>query len=106
MLSEIKAIEPELKQILYGCVEYVQATKAALYLSSTQDLNEKTFELVTSYQFNDLTRKVIRSTDDMIDRLGMKRTAFFVNGLGADPRFSEVLFRQSTDRLLVSPLFN
>ncbi len=106
MLPEIKAIEPQLKQILYGCVEHVQATKAALYLSSTHDLNEKTYEIVTSYQFNDPTRKTLRGTDDMIDRIGVKRTAFFVNGLGSDQRFSELLFRQSTDRLLVSPLFS
>ena len=34
MLAEIKALEPQLKQIVYGCVEHVQATKAALYLST------------------------------------------------------------------------
>ena len=68
MLPEIKALEPELKQILYGCVEHVQATKAALYLSASRDLNEKTFELVTSYQYNDAARRVNHDNDDLIDR--------------------------------------
>ncbi len=106
MLSEVKSIEPQLKQILYGCVEHVQATKAALYLSASVDLNEKTFELVTSYQFSDAGRKVIRANDDLVDRLMVKRSIFFVNGLGTDQRFSEMLFRQGTDRLLVAPLFS
>jgi response regulator RpfG family c-di-GMP phosphodiesterase len=106
MLPEIKSLEPELKQILYGCVEYVQATKAALYLSASRDLNEKTFELVTSYQFNDAARRVIHDNDDLVDRLAVKRSGFFINGLGVDMRFSEMLFRQGTDRLLATPLFS
>ena len=105
MLNEIRAIEPQLKQILYGCVEHVQATKAALYLSATKDLAEKKFELVTSYQFNDAARKLLSSNDDLVDRLAVKRNAFFVNGVGADMRFSEMLFRQGTDRLLATPLY-
>lgn len=106
MLAELKTIEPQLKQILYGCVEHVQATKAALYLSSSHDLNEKTYELVTHYQYNPADRKVVGSNDDLVDRLAVKRTPFFVNGLGADQRFSEMLFRQGNDRLLVAPLFS
>src|ERR1700682_5833566 len=105
MLNEVRAIEPQLKQILYGCVEHVQATKAALYLAATRDLSEKNFELVTSYQFNDATRKLLTSNDDLVDRLAVKRSAFFVNGIGADMRLSEILDRQGTDRLLVTPLF-
>jgi HD domain-containing protein/GAF domain-containing protein len=105
MLNEVRAIEAQLKQILYGCVEHVQATKAALYLSSTRNLSEKQFELVTSYQFNDAARKLLSSSDDLVDRLSVKRNAFFVNGVGSDMRFSEMLDRQGTDRLLVTPLF-
>lgn len=105
MLTEVKAIEPTLKQILYGCVEHVQATKAALFISASNDLNEKIYELVTSYQYNDSSRRIVKGTDDLVDRLAVKRDAFFVNGLGADQRFSELLFRQGTDRLLVTPLF-
>jgi hypothetical protein len=105
MIYEIKALQDQLKQILYGCVEHVQATRAALYLSASGDLNEKRFELVTSYAFNDASRKTLNATDDLVDRLAVKRNAFFVNGLGSDTRLSELLFRQGTDRLLAAPLF-
>src|SRR6185295_19663252 len=104
MISDVKALEPQLKQILYGCVEHIQATKAALYLACTQDLNEKKFEVVTSYQFNDAGRRVVGGADDVVDRLIVKRGPFFINGLGSDMRFSEMLFRQGTDRLLIAPL--
>ena len=106
MIPELKDLEPQLKQILYGCVEHVQATKAALYLSASPDLNQKTYELVTHYQYNAADRKVVSSNDDLVDRLAVKRTPFFVNGLGADQRFAEMLFRQGNDRLLVAPLFS
>src|SRR5438876_11360140 len=106
MINEIKALEVQLKQILYGCVEHVKATKAALYLSATSDLNEKCYELVTSYAFNDASRKTLNAADDLVDRLAVKRSAFFVNGLSADMRLSEMLFRQGTDRLLAAPLFS
>jgi len=106
MLPEVKAIEPQLKQILYGCVEHVQATKAALYLSSSHDLNHKTYELVTSYQYNIANRKTVTANDDLVDRLVVKRSPFYVNGVGADQRFSEMLFRQGNDRLLVAPIFS
>jgi HD superfamily phosphohydrolase YqeK len=106
MLNEVKAIEGTLKQILYGCVEHVQATKAALYLSSSHDLNEKKYELVTSYQYNAADRKVVTANDDLVDRLSVKRAPFFVNGLGADQRLAEMLFRQGNDRMLATPLFS
>jgi response regulator RpfG family c-di-GMP phosphodiesterase len=105
VLSEVKAIEGALKQILYGCVEHVQATKAALYLSTSHDLNEKKYELVTSYQYNAADRKVVTANDDLVDRLAVKRNTFFVNGLTADHRLAEMLFRQGNDRLLATPLF-
>ena len=106
MLPEVKSIEPQLKQILYGCVEHVQATKAALYLSTSYDLNDKTYELVTHYRFTDDQRKIVKASDDLVDRLAVRRNAFYVNGLAADQRFSELLFRQGTDRLLAAPLFS
>jgi hypothetical protein len=106
MLPEIKALEASLKQILYGCVEHVHATKAALYLSSSHDLNVKQYEIVTSYQYNPAGRKVVNANDDLVDRLAVKRAPFFVNGLGADHRLAEVLFQQGNDRLLVTPLFS
>lgn len=106
MLSEIKSLEPQLKQILFGCMEHVQATKAALYLSASPDLNDKTFELVTNYQFNDPSRKVIRATDDLVERMTTRRGPFFINGVATDQRFSEMLFRQGTDRLLATPIYS
>jgi hypothetical protein len=106
MLLEVKSIEAQLKQILYSCVEHVQATKAALYLSTSRDLNEKKYELVTSYQYNAGDRKVVTANDDLVDRLAVKRTPFFVNGLNSDHRFAEMLFRQGNDRMLAAPLFS
>jgi hypothetical protein len=106
MLLEVKSIEAQLKQILYGCVEHVQATKAALYLSTSKDLNEKKYELVTSYQYNAGDRKVVTANDDLVDRLAVKRTPFFVNGLNSDQRFAEMLFRQGNDRMLAAPIFS
>ncbi len=105
MIPDLQLLEPDLKQILYSCVEHVQATKAALYLPTSFDLTEKTFEVVTSYQFSDSLRRIVKSSDDLVDRLLVKRTPFFVNGVAADRRFSELLFRQGTDRLLAAPLF-
>src|SRR5689334_12014201 len=105
MLDEIRLLEPQLKQIVYGCVEHVQATKAALYLSASLDLNEKIYEMATGYQFHDPMRRTVKANDDLVDRLIVKRNAFFVNGLGTDQRLSEMLFRQGTDRLLATPLF-
>ena len=106
MLLEVKSIEAQLKQILYSCVEHVQATKAALYLSMSLDLNEKKYELVTSYQYNAGDRKIVTSNDDLVDRLAVKRTPFYVNGLTADQRFAEILFRQGNDRMLAAPIFS
>ncbi|HYH10689.1 MAG TPA: HD domain-containing phosphohydrolase [Thermoanaerobaculia bacterium] len=106
MLPEVKNLEAQLKQILYGCVEHVQATKAALYLCTSHDLNDKRYELVTHYQYNPADRKLVSANDDLVDRLSVKRTAFYVNGLGADQRFAEMMFRQGNDRLLVTPLFS
>ena len=80
MIKELQPLAPKLKQILYGCVEHVQATKAALYLTASPDLNDKTYEIITSYQFNDPSRKVVKGIDDVVDRLAVKRDAFFVNG--------------------------
>lgn len=107
MLQEIKSLENDLKQILYGCVEHVHATKAALYLSASHDLNEKKYEIVTSYQYNPANRKMVTANDDLVDRLAVKRGAFFINGIaGGDQRFADMLFRQGNDRLLAVPIFS
>src|SRR5437764_588737 len=65
----------------------------------------QTYVLTTGYQFNDPMRRTVKANDDLVDRLIVKRNAFYVNGLGADQRLSEMLFRQGTDRLLATPLF-
>jgi len=106
MLAEVMALENSLKQILYGCVEHVQATKAALYLSSFHDLNEKKYEIVTSYQYNAANRRNLTANDDLVDRLAVKRSAFIVNGVGTDQRLAEMMFRQGNDRLLATPIFS
>jgi HD-GYP domain-containing protein (c-di-GMP phosphodiesterase class II) len=106
MISELKSIEAQLKQVLYACVEHVQATKAALYLSASRDLNDKRYELVTHYQYNPADRKVVTANDDLVDRLAVKRSPFFVNGLGSDQRLAEMLFSQGNDRILAAPLFS
>lgn len=106
MLDEIRSLENAFKQILYGCVEHVHATKAALYLSSSHDLNEKKYEIVTSYQYNPANRKQVTANDDLVDRLAVKRSAFFVNSVSADQRFAELLFRQGNERLLAAPIFS
>lgn len=106
MLPEVKTIEPALKQVLYHCLEHLQATKAALYLSASHDLNAKEYEIATSYQYTVADRARLGANDDLVDRLVVKRGAFFVNGLGSDQRFAEMLFRQGSDRLLATPLFS
>ena len=106
MLDEIRSLENAFKQILYGCVEHVHATKAALYLSASHDLNEKKYEIVTSYQYNPANRKMVTANDDLVDRLAVKRAAFFINSVGADQRFAELLFRQGNERLLAAPIFS
>ena len=105
MLQEIKDLEPQLKQILYDCVEHIQATKAALYLSASADLNDKRYEIVTSYQYNPADRKIVGANDDLVDRLAVRRNAFYVNGLRDDQRLAEMQFRQGTDRILAAPIF-
>ncbi|HEU4889768.1 MAG TPA: HD domain-containing phosphohydrolase [Thermoanaerobaculia bacterium] len=106
MLDEVRKLENAFKQILYGCVEHVHATKAALYLSASHDLNEKKYEIVTSYQYNPANRKTVTANDDLVDRLAVKRSAFFINSLSADQRFADLLFRQGNERLLAAPIFS
>ena len=106
MLSEVKTIEPALKQVLYNCLEHLQATKAALYISTSHDLNAKQYAIATSYQYTVADRARVDANDDLVDYLLVKRGAFFVNGVGADQRFAEMLFRQGSDRLLATPLFS
>ena len=100
MHAEVEELRPKLKEILYDCAVDIKATKAALYLFD----GTSKFELVTEYGFRGGTRRSADMNDPMVDRCGRGRTPFYVNGVAAEPRFSELLFESSTDRLLAAPL--
>lgn len=102
MADELRDLEPKLKEILYRFLEEVRATKAALYLI---DENEQ-FQLLTQYGFRDSAEKSFKPTDDLVDRLITKRGAYLINGLTADPRFSELLYHSDTSRILVAPIYS
>lgn len=102
MHAEVEELRPKLKEILYDCAVDIRATKAALYLFD----GASRFELVTEYGFRGAVRPSADFNDPLIDRCGRARTPFFVNGVGAEPRLSELLFQASTDRLLAAPLYS
>jgi hypothetical protein len=102
VLAEVEELRPKLKEILYDCAVEIKATKAALYLF---DAATNRYELVTEYGFRAGTRRVMDEHDALVDRCGRGRSAFYINGVGTEPRFSELLFESSTDRLLAAPLY-
>jgi hypothetical protein len=99
---EVEELRPKLKEVLYDCAVEVRATKAALYLFDGANL----FELVTQFGFKSGVRVAADSNDALVDRCGRGRNAFFVNGVATEPRFSELLYEASTDRLLAVPLYS
>jgi HD domain/GAF domain len=99
--ADVEELRPKLKEILYDCAVDIKATKAALYLFD----GTSRYELVTEYGFRGATRHVFDEHDAIVDRCGRGRTPFYINGVGAEPRFSELLFESSTDRLLAAPLY-
>jgi hypothetical protein len=100
--AEVEELRPKLKEILYDCAVDVRATKAALYLFD----GTSRFELVTEYGFRNLgLRDSVDRNDPVTDRCGRGRTPFYVNGLAAEPRFSQLMFEAGTDRLLAAPLY-
>lgn len=101
MHPEIQELQSKLKEILYDCAVEIRATKAALYLWD----GDERYELITQFGFRGGLRAVTDRNDPVVDRSGRGRTAFFVNGLSAEPRFSELLYEASTDRLLVAPIY-
>jgi GAF domain. len=103
MNQELDTIEPKLKEILYRCLEDIKARKAALYLMDDQ---EDRYQVVTEYGFRDAAKKGTIAKEEVIDRLIMKRTPFFVNSLTEDSRFSELLFAADTTRMLVAPIYS
>lgn len=100
--GEFSALEPRLKEILYNCLEQIRATKAALYLSN----GEGPYSLVAQYGFRDNVRKNVALNDDLVDRLLTKRAPVVVNGLAAEPKFSELLYQSDTTRMMVAPIYS
>jgi hypothetical protein len=98
---EVDELRPKLKEVLYDCAVEIRATKAALYLFD----GTSRFELVTQFGFRNGVRDAADFNDPLIDRCGRGRNAFFVNGVAAEPRFSELMFEAGTDRLLAAPLY-
>ncbi|HVE71191.1 MAG TPA: HD domain-containing phosphohydrolase [Thermoanaerobaculia bacterium] len=104
MQAEVEELRPRLKEILYDCAVDVRATKAALYLLEPSVTR---FELVTEYGFRGLgLRESVDQNDPIADRCGRGRTPFFVNGLAAEPRFSQLMFEAGSDRLLAAPMYS
>jgi len=101
MHPDVAELQPKLKEILYDCAVEIRATKAALYL---YDGNGR-YELITQYGFRGEVRQYADKTDPIVDRCGRGRNAFFVNGLAAEPRFSELLYEAGTERLLAAPVY-
>lgn len=101
MHTEVDELRPKLKELLYDCAVEIKATKAALYLYD----GTSRFEIVTDYGFRGGVRQSADVNDPIVDRCGRGRNAFFINGVATEPRFSELLFEASTDRLLVAPLY-
>jgi hypothetical protein len=99
---EVEELRPKLKEILYDCAVDIRATKAALFLV---DNGSKLFELVTEYGFRGAIRPTADRNDPIIDRCGRGRTPFFINGLTAEPRFSELMYNAASERLLAAPLY-
>ena len=102
MHPEIEELQSKLKEILYDCVVEIRATKGALYLF---DPPSNRYELITEYGFRGALRSTADMNDPVVDRSGRNRTPFFVNGLMAEPRFSEILYESSTDRMLIAPVY-
>jgi hypothetical protein len=101
MHPEVAEQQSKLKEILYDCAVEIRATKAALYLYDGTDK----YELITEYGFRGEARQIADRTDPIVDRCGRGRNAFFVNGLAAEPRFSELLYEAGTERLLAAPVY-
>ena len=102
MNPEVKDLQPKLKEVLYDCAVEIRATKAALFLYDSIGR----FEIITEYGFKGAIRQSVDRKDPIVDRCGRGRSAFFINGLSADPRFSEIMFESASDRLLAAPIYS
>ena len=102
MHPEVEELRPKLKEFLYDCAVEIRATKAALFLA---DAAGKAFELVTEYGFRGAIRTTADRNDPIVDRCGRGRTPFFINGLTAEPRFSQLMYDSASERLLAAPIY-
>lgn len=102
MRPEITAIEAELAGVLDRCAEHIEASMAALYVSQ----EGQPYELVTSYGFQIPPRKQVGGNDVVIERMIMRRAAFFVNGASSDPRLYDLLYHWNSNSILVAPLYS
>ena len=102
MHPEIQELQVKLKEVLYDCAVEIKATKAALYLL---DAPTNRYELVTEFGFKGAARPLADEKNPIVDRCEKTRSAFFVNGLVVEPRFSELLYEAQTDRLLAAPIY-
>ncbi|HSN69267.1 MAG TPA: HD domain-containing phosphohydrolase [Thermoanaerobaculia bacterium] len=102
MQPEIAKLEPRLKEILYGVMESIRATKAAIYLLD----GDAGYSLVTSYGFGEGLPRQLPFTHPLPDRLAMRRAPFFVNTIAEEPRFSEMLFHAKSERMLATPVYS
>jgi len=99
-MATIEDLEPELKKTLYRCLEEIRATKAALYLSE----EGKPYRLASMYGFSETLRKQIKGNDPIVERLVLRKAAFFINGRNSEQRFYETLFHTDSERMLIAPL--
>lgn len=101
MEDPLRQLEPRLKKVLYGALETIRASKAALYLSRMG----KPYELITYYGFQQgLVRKIV-GNHPIPGRLILTKAPFFVNGKKTDPRLLETLYETDSNAILVAPLF-
>ena len=102
MHPDVQDLQVKLKEILYDCVTEVKATKAALYI---RDAGSDRFDLVTEFGFKGKARPVADEKNPVVDKCEKTRVPFFVNGLMAEPKFSELMFESQSDRLLAVPIY-
>lgn len=101
MEEQLRQAEPQLKKILYKCLESIRASKAALYLSE----GGKPYELVAQYGFQNGVVRKIQGNHPIPARLILTRAPFFVNGIKSEARFAEILYETRSETLLATPLF-
>jgi HD-GYP domain-containing protein (c-di-GMP phosphodiesterase class II) len=103
VLDQARLLEADLKRALYAAYETAGATKAALYLATSNNSEER-FELITSYAFSPADRRVVDMKDPLVQRLVNTHDPVTTNGIAEDKRLAEVLFRHNNERMLAVPV--